>query len=100
MANVDGRWDSVVKSPMGEQKAVLVLKSDGNSLTGASEGPMGNVEIAGGKIDGNALSWRMDIKTPMAMTLEVNATIDGDTIDGSMKLGPFGNAPFKATRAA
>ncbi|RYG95628.1 MAG: hypothetical protein EON58_13775 [Alphaproteobacteria bacterium] len=98
MANVDGRWDSVTKSPMGDQKGVLTLKAEGDSLSGFSEGPMGKVEFSGGKIDGNTVSWKMDIKTPMAMTLEVNGTIDGDTIDGTMKMGPFGSFPLKATR--
>jgi hypothetical protein len=33
------------------------------------------------------------------MNLEFSATVTGDEIAGSVKLGAFGNADFKGTRA-
>lgn len=35
MAAIDGTWDTIVKSPLGDQKAVLTVKTDGNSWTGS-----------------------------------------------------------------
>ena len=35
----------------------------------------------------------------MPMTLEFSATVDGDNISGSVKLGAFGTASFSGTRA-
>lgn len=32
MASVDGQWDVTIKSPMGDQKAVLTVNSDGGSF--------------------------------------------------------------------
>jgi len=34
MANVDGKWETVVASPMGDQKGTLTLKSSGDTLDG------------------------------------------------------------------
>lgn len=96
--SVDGKWDIVTKSPMGEQKGVLTLVADGNALTGTMAGPQGDVELQDGKIDGDELSWVADIPTP-PIKLEVTAKVEGDSISGSMKLGMFGTASFSGTRA-
>jgi hypothetical protein len=37
--------------------------------------------------------------SPMPMTLEVSATVEGDSISGNVKLGAFGNATFSGERA-
>ena len=34
------------------------------------------------------------------MTLEFSATVDGDAITGTVKLGAFGEAEFSGTRAS
>ena len=36
--------------------------------------------------------------SPMPMTLEVAASVDGDEISGNIKLGAFGDASFTGTR--
>ena len=38
MANVDGSWNTVTKSPMGDQQAVLTVASSGDSFTGSFVG--------------------------------------------------------------
>jgi hypothetical protein len=35
---------------------------------------------------------------PMPMTIECSATIDGDSISGTAKLGAFGQATFEGQR--
>ena len=35
MAAVDGSWDTVTKSPMGDQKATLTVQSAGSAFTGS-----------------------------------------------------------------
>ena len=70
MAAVDGDWDVTVKSPMGDQKSVLTINSSGDSFTGKMAGSLGSMDIANGSVDGNTLSWKMDMTVPMPMTLE------------------------------
>jgi hypothetical protein len=100
MADVDGTWDTVVKSPLGDQKSTLTVKSDGSTFTGSNAGAMGSVDIDDGKVDGNTISWTMKMTVPMPMTLDCTATVDGDTLTGSVGAGAFGSFPMTGTRAA
>lgn len=99
MANVDGTWNTVVKSPLGDQASTVVVKSDGNTWTGTSSGQMGSVDITDGTVDGDTIKWTMAMTVPMPMTLTCEATVDGDTITGSVGAGAFGSFPMTGTRA-
>lgn len=99
MAAVDGKWDTVAKTPMGDQKATLSVTSAGDSFTGDYSGMLGSVPIANGKVDGNTLSWSLAITMPMPMTLTCQATIDGDALTGTVTAGAFGSFPLTGTRA-
>ena len=100
MSNVDGVWNTVTNTPMGPQNATITLATDGNTLTGNMAGPQGAIDIEDGTVDGDSLSWKANITSPMAMTLEFSATVDGDEISGNVQLGAFGNASFSGTRAS
>ncbi len=97
MADVDGSWECVVKSPMGDQKNTTTIKSDGATFTGTASGAMGSVDISG-TVDGNNLAWKQSITVPMPMTLDCTATVDGDTITGQVGAGAFGSFPMTGTR--
>ena len=98
MSGVDGSYDCVTKSPMGDQKSVFTVKSDGDSFTGTGSGAMGSADISG-QVDGNTLSWKQQVTTPMPMTLDMTATVDGDSMTGSVGAGAFGSFPLNGTRA-
>jgi hypothetical protein len=100
MANVDGAWDCTIKSPLGDQNAVLTVQSSGSSFTGNMSGALGSMDIDNGTVDGDTLKWSMDIKVPMPLTLDCEATVDGDTITGSAGAGAFGSFPLTGTRKA
>ena len=100
MSGVDGSYDCVTKSPMGDQKSVFTVNSDGGSFTGQNAGAMGALDVENGKVDGNKLTWTMAMKVPMPMTLEAEATIDGDTLTGTIKAGAFGSMAMTGTRQA
>lgn len=98
MAGVDGEYDCVTKSPLGEQKSVFTVKSDGATFTGQNASAMGTLDVVDGKVDGNKLTWKMEMKVPMPMTLDCSATIDGDTFNGTVGAGAFGSFPMTGTR--
>lgn len=100
MSDVDGVWETVTDTPMGQQKGTATLKADGDTLTGTLSGAQGTVELQDGKVDGNSVSWKLDITQPMPLTLEFSATVDGDEMSGSVQLGAFGTASFKGTRSS
>ncbi len=97
--SADGTWNTTMNTPMGAQSGTLTLATDGNTLTGKLSGPQGEIELEEGTVDGDKLTWKASITSPMAMTLEFSATVDGDEISGNVKLGAFGNATFTGTRA-
>lgn len=97
---VDGIYDTVTNTPMGAQKGVLTLATNGNVLTGKMSGAGGEIELLDGVVDGDNLTWKAKMTQPMPMTLEFKATINGDALAGSVKLGAFGNAKFTGTRTA
>jgi hypothetical protein len=98
MANVDGEWNCVTKTPMGDQQSVFTVKSNGGTFTGSNIGPLGSLDIIDGKVDGDTLSWKMAIKTPFPMTVDGRATVSGDSIEGGVTAGAFGTMPMTGTR--
>ena len=98
MASVDGDWDVTIKSPMGDQKAVLTVNSDGGSFSGKMAGGLGSMDIPSGTVEGNTISWSMDMTVPMPMKLDCTATVDGDAISGEVKAGAFGSMGLTGTR--
>ena len=96
---VDGKWNIVIKTPMGEQNGVLSLKQEGDDLTGDMSGSSGSGPIENGKVEGEKLSWHAKVTSPMPITLEFEGTIEGDAISGNVKLGAFGTSTFAGTAA-
>ena len=95
---IDGDWKLVLETPMGPQEAQLTVKpTSDTTFDGAMSGASGQQTFVGA-IEGGSLVWQTDITSPMPLTLEFNLTVDGDTMNGSVKLGMFGNAPVTGTR--
>lgn len=96
--SVAGTYECVTKTPMGDQKSDVTITVDGDTFTGTNVGAMGSMDMENGKVDGNTLTWTMKMTVPMPMTLEGEATVDGDTITGTVKAGAFGAFPLNGTR--
>jgi hypothetical protein len=98
--SVAGTYECVTKTPMGDQKSDITITVDGDTFTGTNAGAMGSMSLDNGKVDGNKLTWTMNMTVPMPMKLEGTATIDGDALTGSIDAGAFGAMPMTGTRAA
>ena len=98
--SVAGTYDTVVKSPMGDQKGTftVVPGDDGNTFTGSMAGGMGSMDVKDGKINGNELTWAMDMTVSMPMTLNCKATVDGDQMTGTVNAGAFGDMALTGER--
>ena len=84
MANVDGEWDCITKSPLGEQKSVFTIQSNGDSFTGQQAGQMGSLYVIDGaqrKGDSLALSPKHKV------TVSANYTLPLDESIGRITLG-------------
>lgn len=100
MASVDGAYDCVAKTPLGDQTGVFTVISTGDRFHGTFAGMMGSLDVKDGVVAGNGLTWKMDMTMPMSMTLECDAEVAGDAITGTMQLGAFGASAFSGTRRA
>lgn len=97
--SLDGSWNIVLKTPIGDQASTLTIATKDGALSGSLSSPAGAAPLRDGKAEGNKGSWKADITQPVALTLEFSAEADGDRISGNAKLGVFGNASFSGTRA-
>jgi hypothetical protein len=97
---VDGKWEIVINSPLGAQKASLEIATNGNALTGTQKAAQGSGPLENGKVDGNNVSWSAKITSPMPLTLDFAGTVEGDKLSGSVKAGSFGSFPFTGNRSA
>jgi hypothetical protein len=97
--SVAGTYNVVTKTPMGDQSGTFTVNVDGDSFTGTVTNPMGTMDVQDGKVSGNTLSWKMDMKVPMPMSLTCSATVDGDAITGEIDTGAFGKMAMSGTRA-
>lgn len=96
---IDGKWNLVIKTPMGDQTGVLTLKQEGDKLEGAMSGSQGEAPIENGRVEGDTLKWDAKVQQPMPITLEFAGKEEGGNLSGDVKLGAFGNSTFHGTPA-
>lgn len=97
---IAGTYDIVTKTPLGDQKGTFTIVVSGESFSGTvTASLLGSMPVTGGKVARNRLTWRMDMKVPMPMALDCEATVDGNTITGAVKAGAFGTFALNGVRA-
>lgn len=55
--DINGKWKAQMETPNGPMEMMFSFKTSGDTLTGAVEGPMGEMPISQGKIDGTTFSF-------------------------------------------
>ena len=92
-----GTWDIVIQTPVGEQKAAMVLSVSGDKLTGTVSAEQGNVDVSGSVANGRAqLSGRASM--PMPITIEYDLGLQEGKLSGDNRNGPFGTFPVAGSR--
>ena len=75
---VDGNWNIVMSTPMGERKTTLTLKNAGGALTGSQAADGNSTEIFDGTANGDDVAWKVSITNPMPLTLAFTGKVSGD----------------------
>ncbi len=98
-ANVSGEWDLTVESQMGTSNPHFSLKQDGGKLTGTYKGMLGEAPVTG-TVKGNEIAINFQVNA-QGMDLEViySGTVDGATMQGTVKLGDMGEGKFTGKKA-
>lgn len=95
-SNVDGSWQGNFSGPNGDMTLTFKFKAQGTTLTGAVESQNGDIPISDGKIDGNKISFKVQVGDN---TINHEGTISGDTIDLKTS-GAFGDNSITLKRVA
>ena len=93
-----GSYSCVTKTPMGPMESIFTVAVDGDSFSGTNAASVGSMDVIDGKVDGQTLTWKMEMTKPMAMKLDCKAPVAGDQLTGSVKAGVFGSFPMVGTR--
>ena len=91
-------WKLTLQTPMGPQEMTAILVRDGESVTGRIDSPMGGEVISNGKAAGDKLIWTMQVTKPTSIKLSFDVKVEGDQMNGKVKLGFFGSAALSGHR--
>jgi hypothetical protein len=96
--NVSGNWKLTIETPNGPGSPSLVLKQDGEKLTGTYKGRFGEAPLEGAIKD-------KDIKFTVKVSaqgqefqIDYAGTVEGDTMKGKVKFGDFGEGTFSGKK--
>ncbi|MGI5241774.1 hypothetical protein [Dactylosporangium sp. CA-139066] len=94
MVAVEGTWTLLISTPIGEQKAILVLHRDRDRLTGSLDYRTTRLEITDGMISGDDARWNvtktLDKLLRVKATVAFTVTVEGDSMRGKADAGKFG----------
>jgi len=79
--DINGKWKGEMQSPNGPMELTFNFKVSGDSLNGTVAGPMGDLPISNGKINGKTFSFDVDANE---FTVNHQCTVMSDSI--SMKV--------------
>ena len=92
-AKVAGTWKVSVSGGAGSAEQTIILKQDGNKITGTFKGPRQSGPLEG-TVEGNNISFHVATRVP----LDYKGTVDGDAMKGTMT-GNGKTGDWTATRA-
>jgi hypothetical protein len=97
-ANVAGNWKLTLETPNGPANPSLVLKQDGEKLTGTYKGRFGESPLEGA-VKGKEIKFTVKVNAQgQEFLLEYAGTVDGDTMKGKVKFGDMGEADFSGKK--
>ena len=100
-ADFSGKWTADIAGRNGNtMTTTFEFTVAGGAVTGKITNPRGATDIAGGKVDGNTITFTTTMQMQgNSMTATYTGTLDGDTIKFSRKMGDNPGTDFVAKRA-
>lgn len=93
--DVSGTWMLEVNTPAGTGTPTLVLKQQGEKLTGSYTSNQFGEAAVTGSLKGNAISFAFDLNIEgNAVTVVYTGTVEKDTMSGSLKFGEYADGTF------
>ena len=96
--NVSGNWKLTLETPNGPANPSLVLKQEGEKLTGTYKGRFGESPLEGA-VKGKEIKFTVKVNAQgQEFVIEYSGAIEGDTMKGKVKLGDMGEADFSGKK--
>ena len=94
-ADIDGKWTGQVQGPQGAMDITIVLKAEGEKLTGTYASQLGEAPIKEGSIKGDAVAFKVEREfNGTKFTLVYKGKLAGDEIKLTRTMeGDFGGQP-------
>ena len=97
---VAGEWDAQFNTPGGPQPLKLILKVDGEKLSGTAKRSRGDVALTG-TVMGDDITFAYTIEyNGNAVTLIFTGKVKGDTMSGTVSFNESASDDWSAKRAA
>ena len=99
--DLEGSWSIVTQNPQGNTDGKWTFKKDGSGYTGTVAGGRlpAPVDMKDVSLDGNALTFNYSVTFGSnTIKVEVEVSIDGDTLKGTTSVGQFGSFPVEGTK--
>ena len=98
-APVQGKWAVTIQYPRGIGEQKFTLEQSGNDVTGIQDGEIYNAKLKG-IIHANQIELRSNMEVPgNSIPWVFEGVVQGGDISGTVRMGEYGGATWKATRA-
>jgi hypothetical protein len=92
-----GSWDITIESPQGKRESVLIIKKEGDKLTGALKSPRGERPLESVTVNGNEITFTMKAQIQgQDMVFTYKGKIEKDSMKGDADFGGFATGTWSA----
>ena len=97
-ANVNGKWNLTIDFQGQQLPVTLMLKQDGEKVSGSLDSMMGKGDISEAKVSGNKFTAIAKSQIQgQSVDLNISGTVDGDSMKGTITVPMPGAPPFSFT---
>jgi len=97
-ADLNGKWAGILKGGNGDLETTMVLKVDGEKLTGSVTNMYGEEQITEGSVKGDEIGFII-LAGGGQFKLVYKGKVEGDQIRFKVTVGDFGDSELIAKRA-
>ena len=95
--SVVGSWDLTIESPQGQNKATLVIKKEGDKLTGTMKSPRGERPLESVAVAGSDITFVMKANVQgQDMVFTYKGKAEKDSMKGDVDFGGFASGTWAA----
>jgi hypothetical protein len=96
-ASVVGNWDITIESPQGTRTSQLIIKQDGDKLTGMMKSPRGERPVDSITVKGSDITMTMTVNAQgQDLVITYKGKVEKDKMSGDADFGGFASGTWSA----